>query len=255
VATLASNVPTQTKLALGSRSIGIGKPVTLVATLTASLAGIVPAGTVTFLDGLTIIGTAPIDATGHATLALPALGAGSHNFLAAYAPNNGFLGSLSTRLPLRFGGNDGPRVIRIKRKAPKWDPHVMLITFDSSLDPTTATRLANYQLIAGECGKFGKGYDQPIPLTYATYNARTNTVTLHAKTTLDIDDPTKVLINGVKRGAITGLNGLRLDGKNNGHSGSNFAAIVIHDVLNIHPRPAAGLRAKTRAAHDRVGTN
>ena len=59
-----------------------GQTVLLTATVT-SQAG-VPTGTVTFLDGTTVLGTAPVNAAGQATLAV-SLGVGNHALTASFA--------------------------------------------------------------------------------------------------------------------------------------------------------------------------
>ena len=66
---------------------------TLTATVT-SAAG-VPAGTVTFLDGATVIGTGTLSATGTATLTTSALAAGSHPLTASFGGSATFAASTS----------------------------------------------------------------------------------------------------------------------------------------------------------------
>ncbi len=58
-------------------------PVSLTATLTNG--GAAPAsGSVSFLDGTTVLGSASLDSAGHASLSIPQMTAGSHNLTAAY---------------------------------------------------------------------------------------------------------------------------------------------------------------------------
>lgn len=54
-----------------------------------------PIGTVTFLDGATVLGTAQVDAAGQATLAV-SLGVGNHALTASFAGAAGFADSAST---------------------------------------------------------------------------------------------------------------------------------------------------------------
>jgi cyclophilin family peptidyl-prolyl cis-trans isomerase len=62
-----------------------GKPLTLTATVTATAPGAGhPAGTVTFMEGTTTLGTAPVNDQGVATLMTPGLAAGSHTITANY---------------------------------------------------------------------------------------------------------------------------------------------------------------------------
>ena len=53
-----------------------------------------PTGTVTFLDGTTVLGTAPVDAAGQATLGV-SLGVGNHALTASFAGTGGFADSTS----------------------------------------------------------------------------------------------------------------------------------------------------------------
>jgi hypothetical protein len=69
-----------------------GPPVTLTATVTST--GGVPTGTVTFLDGTTVLGTARLDSAGQATIKV-SLGVGSHALTASFAGTGGFADSRS----------------------------------------------------------------------------------------------------------------------------------------------------------------
>jgi hypothetical protein len=62
------------------------------AVLTASVqsAASVPTGSVVFLDGTTVLGTAPLDSTGIATLKISALAPGSHSVNARYVGDSNF---------------------------------------------------------------------------------------------------------------------------------------------------------------------
>lgn len=63
----------------------VGTPLTLTATVAAvSPATLTPTGEVTFSDGGTTLGTAPLDASGTATLTVPDLAVGTHALSAAY---------------------------------------------------------------------------------------------------------------------------------------------------------------------------
>ncbi|MBK9519957.1 MAG: Ig-like domain repeat protein [Anaeromyxobacter sp.] len=73
----------------------VGEAVTLTATLAAVAPGAgTPTGTVTFLDGATVLGTCTLVA-GTCTLDLATLGVGAHAITASYAGDPGFLGATS----------------------------------------------------------------------------------------------------------------------------------------------------------------
>ncbi len=62
-----------------------GQPVTITANVSSDVSLFTPKGNVTFLNGTTLIGTAPLDATGNAVLVTKALPAGINNISASYA--------------------------------------------------------------------------------------------------------------------------------------------------------------------------
>jgi hypothetical protein len=65
-----------------------GQSVTFTATLTGP--NTIPTGTVTFLDGATVIGTGTLDATGKTTMATSALVVGNHPITAQYGGDSNF---------------------------------------------------------------------------------------------------------------------------------------------------------------------
>jgi hypothetical protein len=72
-------------------------PVVLTATLTNN--GVTPiTGTVTFTDGAALLGTAAVDASGHATLTVPSLASGNHSLAASYGGDNNDFASVSPAL-------------------------------------------------------------------------------------------------------------------------------------------------------------
>lgn len=75
-----------------------GEAVTFTATVTAVPVGAIPTGVVTFLDGMTVVGTAGLDATGTATLTTSALSVGMHSVSVTY-DGDGTVGAGSS-LPL-----------------------------------------------------------------------------------------------------------------------------------------------------------
>jgi hypothetical protein len=86
---------TSTTLTSSNPSSLYGQPVTLTATVAA---GTAPSGTVTFTDGTTVLGTAPLDNSGRAAITLTNLAVGSHTLTASYAGNANFAPSTSPPL-------------------------------------------------------------------------------------------------------------------------------------------------------------
>ena len=69
-----------------------GQPVTLVATVTG--AG-TPTGTVSFFDGATAVGTAPVDGAGQATMTASGLPVGADSITADYSGDSNFMSATS----------------------------------------------------------------------------------------------------------------------------------------------------------------
>jgi hypothetical protein len=72
---------------------GFGQPKVLTATVTGASG--TPTGTVSFLDGVTPLGTAPLNGSGVATLTVSSLGVGSHSLTAVYSGDSNFSASTS----------------------------------------------------------------------------------------------------------------------------------------------------------------
>jgi hypothetical protein len=78
-----------------------GEAVTFTATVTHGVSGAGAAtGTVTFLDGTTVLGTAALDGSGQATFTIATLGIGSHTISAVYGGEERFTASTSAELAL-----------------------------------------------------------------------------------------------------------------------------------------------------------
>jgi hypothetical protein len=80
-------ISTTTTLTASTAATTVGQTVTFTSTVTAGSGGI-PTGTVTFTDGSTTVGTAPLDATGKATLSEYNLFVGTNAVTATYSGDN-----------------------------------------------------------------------------------------------------------------------------------------------------------------------
>jgi hypothetical protein len=90
--TVTAPISTTTTLAADIPSAVFGQPVTLMATVTSSNG--TPTGTITFLDGNTVLGRVAVDPNGQTILTLP-LGVRVHSLRAAFAPTGAFTASSS----------------------------------------------------------------------------------------------------------------------------------------------------------------
>lgn len=87
---------TTTALATSTNSSVFGGSVTFTATVAHSTGAAAPTGTVTFDDGVVSIGSAAVDAQGHAVLQTSTLAFGSHSVTATYSGDATYAGSSSS---------------------------------------------------------------------------------------------------------------------------------------------------------------
>jgi len=79
---------------------------TILLTATINSAGGIPTGQVTFLDGNTSFGSAPLDGAGVAVLRINTLAAGAHSLTASYAGDAKFDGSTSASVTINIANPD-----------------------------------------------------------------------------------------------------------------------------------------------------
>jgi hypothetical protein len=96
VQTVQSTFSTTTTVSSSANPSVFSQSVTFTATVTSS--GGTPAGTVTFKDGATTLGTSNLDGAGHATFTTSSLAVASHSITAAYNGNATFTPSTSSAL-------------------------------------------------------------------------------------------------------------------------------------------------------------
>jgi uncharacterized protein YhjY with autotransporter beta-barrel domain len=119
---------TSVSLIASSTAVQFNQPVTL----TASVVGKSPTGTVTFKDGGTVLGTVALNGAGQALLTLSALAVGSHSIIASYGGDANNAASASSALALS-----------VNRPNPADDPDVRgLVTAQI----TSETRFAQTQV-------------------------------------------------------------------------------------------------------------
>jgi hypothetical protein len=95
-----NKAPTATALTSNPNPSFFGDSATLTATVTVPPPGAgVPSGLVTFADGATLLGTSPLNSSGHATLITAGLQVGTHTLTATYSGDGNFLSSTSTPQP------------------------------------------------------------------------------------------------------------------------------------------------------------
>lgn len=100
----AGMMTTSTTLASSVNPAAAGQSVTFTADVVIVGQPLVPAGTVTFLDGSSVLGTASLNAAGLATLTSSSLASGSHTISANYAGSSATAASSSTPLAEMVNG-------------------------------------------------------------------------------------------------------------------------------------------------------
>ncbi|HET9839147.1 MAG TPA: Ig-like domain repeat protein [Candidatus Angelobacter sp.] len=94
--TAAGATATTTGIATSSNSSVFGAAIDLTATVTHSTGAAAPTGTVTFNDGVTVLGSTSVNAQGSAVLHISTLGVGNHSITAAYGGDANYAASTST---------------------------------------------------------------------------------------------------------------------------------------------------------------
>ena len=89
---------TTTQLAAAPNPSTFGQAVTFTATVFPQSGSGAPTGTVTFMDGSTSLGTAPLNGANQATFTTSSLAAGTHPITAVYGGDNSFATSTSAAL-------------------------------------------------------------------------------------------------------------------------------------------------------------
>ncbi|WP_165252701.1 beta strand repeat-containing protein [Paludisphaera soli] len=185
------------------------------------------AGTVSFYQGTTLLGTAPL-IDGVATLVAPALPPGAYAYSAAFADAGGnATGSVETTL----ASTEGPRVVGLSRLGFHAQPTVLVLTFDSPLDPARAEDLANYRIVDSR--------GRAVRLASATYDPIAGTVTLRPAQRLNLHAAYTLTAVGAAPSGLTGSTMIPLDGSGRNQPGTDFVTRVGWRALNVPGRPPA----------------
>ena len=156
-------------------------------------------------------------------------------------------GSLTTPGDVFTYTVDGPQVTNVQRFGFHSQPTFLVSNFNSALEPSTAKRAANYEIVGPSGHK--------INVRSATYNPKTGAVTLALSQQLVLRKNYLLTINGTTSKGIRNTAGLLLDGARTGAPGSNYVATITEFNLagSASQRPvAAVLRAKAERLLARV---
>ncbi len=153
-------IPTTTTLSAAPNPAVFGNPVTLTATVTGAGPG-TPTGTVTFSEGATVLGTAPLATVGsqqQAQFTTSTLSTGNHNITAAYSGDTRFAPSATAsavvvtvgKAPSSLSATPAILGVKVVLGAPL---NVRL----TLLEPLSATLIGNGQPIPGQTLVFSAG--------------------------------------------------------------------------------------------------
>jgi hypothetical protein len=117
--------------------------------------------------------------------------------------------------------------------------------FSEALDSQTANNANNYLLVSpGRDKKFGTRDDRLIPLI-ATYNPKSHSVTLTARSKVSLSPALGLLVFGASAGNLASASGKLLDGNDTGQPGGNYLALVTRRGVT-QVRPLVAVRATGR---------
>jgi hypothetical protein len=230
--------PAQTSLALSVATTAQGT--ILTATMFVTTPGNPPVtGTVTFYDGTTILGTAPV-LNDVATFNAGSLSPGEHSFRAVFSGGADEAGSGTTAIV----SITSPTITRVLRYGLNQQRKYVVLWFSSALDPATAQDLANYSLVGPVRRNRLSGH--VVGINSAVYNSASNTVVLAIAGSFSVNQKWELTVSG-KPGGVTGPTGTPLTGSAAGAAqatiGTNFVATITRANLggSAHKLVSLGL--------------
>ena len=107
----------------------------------------------------------------------------------------------------------------------------LLLQFSGALNAGAAQNLGVYHLDqASRTKKGGTKYNKPVALASVSYNASTDTVTLLARSKLNLAQPEELRITASQ---LPDVHGRPLDGNDDGQPGGDFVALLTKSGVKI----------------------
>jgi len=131
-------LPSTTTLTASPNPVTVGGTVLLTATVTAQ-SSLLPTGTVTFYDGVRLLATQPLNASGVATFSISSLPAGSHPITAAYNGDSFFSTSVATATALTVGSGTPTATTTTLSSTLNPSTHGASVTFNATVAPTSGS--------------------------------------------------------------------------------------------------------------------
>lgn len=119
-------------------------------------------------------------------------------------------------------GENPARVVDLQRFGIGFEPTLIVLTFDSPIDPSLAEDVSNYQLrLPGKDGRMGTRHDLFVPIDRATYDEATMTVTLEPRFRVPYLPFARLEVRSGPNGLADVL-GRPIDGNSDGQAGGAF---------------------------------
>ena len=133
---IATSIGTSTSLISSPNPSMFGQTILFTATVVPASGTTAPTGTVSFLDGTTLLAASPLNASGVATLSTSALAVGTHSITAQYSGDGTYSASASPALSQTV--NKAQTTITLTSSRNPANPG-QPVTFRASISPTVAT--------------------------------------------------------------------------------------------------------------------
>ena len=168
-----SSPATTTSLTASPNPSTFGQSVALVSTVTPSPGAATPTGAVTFVDGATVLGSAPLDSNGIATLVTSSLSVGTHSIASQYGGDGTHSGSASAAVVQTVNKVDTTTTVTSNRNPSNGGQP---ITFTATVSPSTATGTVQF-LDGGVVFGSAALSNGTAALTTSVLSAGTHTIT------------------------------------------------------------------------------
>jgi hypothetical protein len=123
-----------------------------------------------------------------------------------------------------------PRVTLVQRFGVHMHPTVLVLSFDSALDPASATNLQNYELVGPKGTRIG--------FKSVNYDASAYTVALRPSVKINVHRTYQLTVIGKDPHGVCGFDHALLDGGSDGQPGTNFVTSVTWKNAVITPKQA-----------------
>jgi parallel beta-helix repeat protein len=242
-ATAVQSTATTTALESSLNPSMVGEQVTFTAVVTELGSAGVPTGAVTFtIDGQAHapVSLSVIGGVDEAKFVTSTLTAGQHSVAAAYSGDTSFasstvvspLSQVVNRLATSPAQGTSPTVLLVQRFGVHMHPTVLMLTFSSALDPSTAENVHNYRIVDPS--------GRRVAIESAVYNATANTVTLQPAERINLHHTYQLMVIGSGSSGVAGADHALLDGVHDGDAGSNFVTTL--NWKNVVLTPAEFLK-------------